>query len=109
MPDTLPAEFADLEPFADWAIPTERARYAKRISATMDELQSFYDAAFPRMEDALVYLEHFSVDELPEDAKRLLKAGKITLKSLQTGTQESLEISGLITHLLNLDAQKPLD
>ena len=72
MPDTLPAEFADLEPFADWAIPTERARYAKRISATMDELQSFYDPAFPRMEDALVYLVHFSVDELPEDAKRLL-------------------------------------
>src|SRR5436190_7284764 len=38
MPGTLPAEFADLEPFAAWAIPTERARYAKRISSTMGEL-----------------------------------------------------------------------
>ena len=28
---TLPAEFADLEPFADWAIATERERYAKRL------------------------------------------------------------------------------
>lgn len=72
MPTTLPAQFADLEPFADWAIPTERARYAKRISSTMDELQTFYDAAFPRMDDALAYLEQFSMDALPEDATHLL-------------------------------------
>ena len=72
MPTTLPAQFADLEPFADWAIPTERARYAKRISSTMDELQTFYDAAFPRMDDALAYLEQFSMDALPEDAMHLL-------------------------------------
>jgi len=72
MPTTLPAEFADLELFADWAIPTERARYAKRLSSTMDELQAFYDAAFPRMEDAISYLEQFSMDALPEDATHLL-------------------------------------
>jgi hypothetical protein len=69
---TFPPDFGDLEPFADWAIPTERARYAKRISSTMEELQGFYDAAFPRIDDALVYFEQFSVDALPEDGKRLL-------------------------------------
>jgi hypothetical protein len=72
MPNTLPSDFADLEPFAEWAIPTERARYDKRVASTMDELQAFYDAAFPRMEDALSYLEQFSMDSLPDDAKRLL-------------------------------------
>src|SRR3990172_6007336 len=72
MPTTLPADFADLEPFAEWAIPTEGARYDKRIASTMDEMQAFYDAAFPRMEDALSYLEQHSMDDLPEDAKRLL-------------------------------------
>jgi hypothetical protein len=72
MPNTLPSDFADLEPFAEWAIPTERARYDKRLASTMDELQAFYDAAFPRMEDAMSYLEQFSMDALPEDAKRLL-------------------------------------
>ena len=72
MPSSLPAEFRDLDPFADWAIPTERARYAKRISSTMDELQAFYDAAFPRLEAAASYLEQFGLDALPEDAKRLL-------------------------------------
>ena len=72
MPDTLPTDFAGLEPFTDWAIPTERARYDKRIASTMDEMQAFYDAAFPRMEDALSYLEQYEMDALPEDAKRLL-------------------------------------
>ena len=72
MPDTLPTDFADLEPFADWAIPTERARYDKRVASTMEEMQTFYDAAFPRMEDALSYLEQYAMDALPEDAKRLL-------------------------------------
>jgi hypothetical protein len=75
MPNTavsLPAEFADLEPFADWALPTERARYDKRIASTMPELQAFYDAAFPRMDAALAYLEQFGMDALSDDAKHLL-------------------------------------
>jgi hypothetical protein len=72
VPDTLPTDFADLEPFGAWAIPTERARYDKRVASTMEEMQAFYDAAFPRMEDALSYLEQYEMDALPEDAKRLL-------------------------------------
>jgi hypothetical protein len=69
---TLPTEFADLEPFAGWALPTERERYAKRLASTMEELQAFYDAAFPRLEDAMTYLDQFPYSELPEDATRLL-------------------------------------
>ena len=72
MASTLPPEFADLERFADWAVPTERARYAKRISSSMGELQAFYDAAFSRIDDALAYLDQFSVEGSPDDAKHLL-------------------------------------
>jgi hypothetical protein len=74
MPDVpaLPADFADLERYSDWAVPTERARYAKRVSCSMDELQAFYDAAFARLEDATAYLEGFDLDALPNDAKHLL-------------------------------------
>jgi hypothetical protein len=68
----LPAAFADLQPFAAWALPNERERYDKRISSTMGELQSFYDAAFPRMEEALAYLDQYELDDLPDDAKHLL-------------------------------------
>lgn len=68
----LPAEFADLEPFAGWALPTPGERYDKRVASTMDELQAFYDAAFPRFEDVLAYLDQFPLDALPDDAAHLL-------------------------------------
>lgn len=72
MPSILPAEFSDLDPYAHWAVPTERARFAKRLSSTMEEMQAFYDAALPRLEAAMTYLEQFDVKDMPEDAKRLV-------------------------------------
>ncbi len=68
----LPPAFADLEPFADWCLATEAERYAKRLASTMDELQAFYDAAFPRLPDALEHLDALPLDDLPDDATRLL-------------------------------------
>jgi hypothetical protein len=70
----LPPAFSDLEPFVeDWCLDSEPERYAKRLSSTMDEIQAFYDAIFPRAEEAICYLEKFPLDGLPEDAFRLLK------------------------------------
>ena len=59
---TFPADFADLEPFAGWALPTEKERYAKRMASTMDELQAFYDAAFPVLERSVDYLKGVAYD-----------------------------------------------
>lgn len=72
MTNVFPPQFSELEPFADWAIHGETNRYEKRIASTMDELQTFYDAAQPKMDDAMKYLEQRSVDQLPEEGKRLL-------------------------------------
>ena len=72
MSTVLPTDFADLEPFADWALETEAERYAKRLASSMDELQAFYDAAFPRLESATAYLDALDLQALPEDATRLL-------------------------------------
>jgi len=69
---TLPAEFSDLEPFADWGLQGERARYQKRLASSMEELQTFYDTVFPRLDAICDYLDQFPLDELPDDAKRLL-------------------------------------
>ena len=68
----LPTEFGDLEPFADWSLESEAERYAKRLSSTLDELQAFYDAAFPRLEDAMAYVDQFEFTALPQSASRLL-------------------------------------
>ena len=36
---TLPDEFAELAPFANWALDSWRERYDKRLESTMDEMQ----------------------------------------------------------------------
>ena len=70
----LPQEFADLEPYAErWCRPTERERFAQRLAGPMDELQAFYDAFFPRAEEAIAYCDKFPLDDMPEDAERLLQ------------------------------------
>jgi hypothetical protein len=38
----------------------------------MDELQAFYDAAFPRLDEAVAYLDALPIDDLPDDATHLL-------------------------------------
>ncbi|MER6957122.1 MULTISPECIES: hypothetical protein [unclassified Streptomyces] len=74
MANVFPAEFAELEPFADWALKGERARYAKRIGSTMEELQAFYDVAFPLLEQGTTYLEEVSLDGIGDEDKHLLWA-----------------------------------
>jgi hypothetical protein len=73
MTPVLPAEFADLEPFSDWCLPTEAERYSKRLASSMEEMQSFYDAAFPRLGQILAYLDSIPLDALPDDARLLLE------------------------------------
>lgn len=68
----LPAPFADLEPFADWALPSEFDRYAKRIASTMPELQSFYDAAFPRLQSSVDYLRDVPLVGISDEDRHLL-------------------------------------
>jgi hypothetical protein len=75
MTDTmLPAEFADLEPFASaWACATERERYDRRLASTMEELQTFYDAVAPRAQAALDHLDQLDLYDLPDDALNLMR------------------------------------
>jgi len=72
MSPVFPPEFAALEPFADWAVPTEKARYAKRIASTMDELDTFYDTAFPLLQNGTEYLQQVSMEGISEEDKHLL-------------------------------------
>ena len=68
----LPAQFPDLEPFAGWALSDEVSRGRKRSSSAMQEIQAFYDAMLPRMEDVLGYLNAHPLNELPREAERLM-------------------------------------
>lgn len=69
---SLPEPFAELEAYSEWCLQSEGERYAKRLASSMDEMQAFYDAAFPRLPEMLEYLDALALDDLPEDATRLL-------------------------------------
>lgn len=69
---TLPPEFADLEPFTAWCLGSEAERYAKRLSSSMEEMQAFYDVAFPRLEAAMAHLDALDLNDLPPEAHQLL-------------------------------------
>ena len=75
MPEPLlPTEFADARAVRRDVVPGDRAeRYAQRMASSMDEMQAFYDAAFPRIQEALAYCDKFPLDDLPDDATRLLQ------------------------------------
>lgn len=53
-------------------LPTEGERFRKRLASSMDELQAFYDAAFPRLKAPAEYLDQYEYPALPDDAKHLL-------------------------------------
>ena len=68
----LPGEFAVLEPYSGWILATEPERYAKRLASSMEEMQAFYDAAFPLLEAAMAHLDTFELDALAEPEANLL-------------------------------------
>jgi len=74
MPDALlPSAFAELENYARvWCLATETERWNARMASTMPEMHEFYDAFFPRLEEAIEYCDKFPLDDLPEDARTLM-------------------------------------
>ena len=71
---SLPKEFSDLDPFAErWCLATEPARWDARMSSSMEEMQEFYDAIFPRVTEAIAYCDQFPLDDMPDDAVNLLQ------------------------------------
>lgn len=70
---SLPQQFSELDGYAQgWALPTRAQRYAARLERPFDELEAFYDAVAPRAEEAVAYLDTLDIEDLPEDATRLL-------------------------------------
>jgi hypothetical protein len=70
---TLPSAFAELEPYAEtWCLRTETERWNRRLASGMAEMREFYDAFFPRLEEAIDYCDKFPLDDMPDDAINLL-------------------------------------
>ncbi len=72
MSDAFPEGYSDLQPLADWALPTEAERSQRRRDSTLAELQAFYQTMMPRLPQLLDYLNGFALDDLPARERRLL-------------------------------------
>ncbi len=69
----LPSGFEDLEPLvAKWSKATERERNHVRIESSIEELDEFYHAIFPRIEDVLGFLNRRDLYGLNRQEKNLL-------------------------------------
>ena len=77
----LPAPFADLEAFADWALPTERERHDRRLNSTLDALRNYYSTLLPRMEAMVEHLNGFDLATMPAPEKRLLYMGLMFIEA----------------------------
>lgn len=67
----LPEPFVDLVPYLAWVLSTDRERSIKRQSSTMNEINAFYHAMLPRMDEILTYLEQYPPDNVPADVQSL--------------------------------------
>ena len=59
----LPQEFADLTPWTqDWGQSDETARNHARVTSDLAEIETFYNAMMPRMDDILAFLGQHGLD-----------------------------------------------
>jgi hypothetical protein len=65
-PVELPTEFAALEPFVHWALPTETARNHHRHESSAVEIDAFAEAMLARFDEIVVRLNEFPLDAMPE-------------------------------------------
>jgi hypothetical protein len=69
----LPSAFAELEPHAEkWCLATEAERWEMRMATPISTMRDFYEAFSPRLEEAIEHCDKFHLDDLPDDALRLL-------------------------------------
>lgn len=67
----LPPEFAALQPFAHWALPTETARNHHRHESTAAEIEAFATAMLARFDEIVARLNELPLDEMPEQWRPL--------------------------------------
>ena len=87
--EDLPDGFDDFLPFLSWALESQSARSAKKMSSTFEEIKTLYDLGMEnnRVGDALAYCDRFPFDEMPPDARRLFL---ITLSMAEVRPQAEL-------------------
>lgn len=68
----LPKGFEHLAIGLEWALPTERQRFNKRIAGPMSALEAYYQLMTPNMQAVLTYLKTYdTTDDLSAETLNL--------------------------------------
>jgi hypothetical protein len=96
MPATnLPEGFSDLEPFlAEWNLASEKDRYQKRLSKSLQELHVFYDAILPRMHEVMRCLQGFPAGDLSTLPPAVLNLYHLALSYMEASHPIELKWKG---------------
>lgn len=66
------ADFGDLQPYIEaWGQPTLEQRIRRRAGSSFEELQAFYTAVIPRLDEIIEFLNQFPADAIPSAHKPL--------------------------------------
>ena len=78
----LPPEFSALDSYTrEWALTNEKDRHDHLVSLSIDQLKLFYEAMLPQMDAITKYLNQFSLDAMPADAKLLFDMAMTFMES----------------------------
>ena len=70
----LPPDFVEFEPFAKkWCLATETERFNRRSTSSMQDMLAFYNAFFPRLDEAIEFCDKYPLGKLPQDVEHLLQ------------------------------------
>ena len=65
-------DFNELLPWIEsWGLASAHERLRRRVDCELHELQAFYEAVSPRLEEIIEYLNQFPVEGIPEDDRTL--------------------------------------
>ncbi len=106
MSAVFPPAFADLEPLADWALDSERARNRKRAEASPEELRAVYAALEPRIRDVIGSFEGKTLEDLDDAEQRLLWLS-FSLVEVAFAV-EKYDAEGRVPYAIDLDQMIPL-
>lgn len=74
-------DFADLKPFVDaWGLDTAAKRLEKRTGSTLEDIEAFYRAIVPRLEEIVEFLNTFPVEQIPAEHLPLSHAALAALE-----------------------------
>jgi hypothetical protein len=67
----LPVEFAHLEAWSEWCLPTETERNLCRVSKGFEPISAFADAMLPHVEEVCVWIDSHKAEDGSYDEQTL--------------------------------------